>query len=643
MRVVHLFSMTLSLSLLCSSLCAAEKQKAGFGLGNIFKGKPKSAVASQELTAGTSSEVGTMPNQQPPFEAAASAESGSAAAGKPRPHRELPKGFPWFGGKGKPKSKTPSEGLITGASLTLTDAPGGQTSTYEPMTPADSSDKTTHRGLRGEFPFGEGIRTGSSTVLEAPPTQASLTLSPVTPPAPPVISGSSTSGTGTNVGNTTVTSQGSSTPPYVPPVQSQTSVSSLPSVAATAPVYVPQQVPITASSTTATATPPTAVPVTKSPSVSSTVPSVSLTPAMADMQDTMVSPPVNDQETDVSYEEQQSPSFNFDYDRPVHTEHSDITTTGHLPGEEEFTIDTIGQDDPQGNWLFKRVWWQFAEASYEKLRKLVDQVHDVRVHLLLKKEDTEHTILDPFYLNIGIGQGELQALIADLLSNRDYLQGGAVHDQSDEQRELNENIERDRAELEQLQRDVSAIVNLEGSLDHASDTLIQQVEQVRSLEQEAWEYFKEISWVLNDQKAKELFYKIKNCADNIRVSLDYLENAFSGSFDDLIQKIVRQVDRVKMSLQALKEKGVELKGKAQQMAQAERAKLKPSSVKTDEELEAEEEEEESSSWLSWLVRPFTWLGSKIIAIIRAPYDLVKGFFVKPVDEEEEEVSEHEPA
>lgn len=289
--------------------------------------------------------------------------------------------------------------------------------------------------------------------------------------------------------------------------------------------------------------------------------------------------------------------------------------------EESLGIDTLLEEEPQGNWLFKRIWWQHSEASYEKLRKLVDEIHDVRMRLLADRRTIEHEVLDPFYLNIGIGQGELQALIADLLGNK---QRAIRPDQTDQQRELMHSIEEDRVQLEQLQRDVNAIVTLEAQLDNAIDMLTQQVEQVRMYEQNAWQHFKDVSRVLNDKKAQELFYKIKGAAGNIRSILDYLKGSFSTTFNELIQKITQQVNNVKASLQALKEKGVILKGAAQQLEEAEQAKrLKAcSATKADEE----EETEESSSWLGTLAKPFVWVGNTIISIIRAPYDIVRYIF-----------------
>jgi len=309
------------------------------------------------------------------------------------------------------------------------------------------------------------------------------------------------------------------------------------------------------------------------------------------------------------------------------------------PEEEELTIDTIDQDEPQGNWLFKKIWWQYSEQRYGKIRLALNAVEDIRTQLIAKRNALERTVLDPFYLSIGIGEGELQALIASLLENKANLAKDNKTVAMPNQQEFLDNLEKDKAELEQLQKDIKTVTTLGENLEDAMTKLMQQVQQVRKYEQDAWQYFKDVSQVLNDKKAQQLFYQIKNAAENINSILDYLKGGFSTSFDELIQKTTKQVEQVKTSLQALKEKGVILKNKGQQLEEAElaaqRAKQAALAKKAQEE-EPEEEEEPPTSWTSTLTAPFVWLGNTIMAVVRAPYDLVMHFFGSNVEQEGEE-------
>src|SRR5204862_4884212 len=76
--------------------------------------------------------------------------------------------------------------------------------------------------------------------------------------------------------------------------------------------------------------------------------------------------------------------------------------------EEPVGIDTVSLENPQGNWLFKRIWWERAEDRYEKIRNLVDAIFEQRNTFFKERNQLDRNILDPFYMSIGIDRGELQ-------------------------------------------------------------------------------------------------------------------------------------------------------------------------------------------------------------------------------------------
>lgn len=311
--------------------------------------------------------------------------------------------------------------------------------------------------------------------------------------------------------------------------------------------------------------------------------------------------------------------------------------------DDETSIDTLGQEEPQGNWLFKRIWWEQSESRYEKLRGLASMVQELRMEFLTKRTKVERDLLDPFYLSIGVGQGELQAIIAGLLENKsDKTQAKPSLPGSKESQDLLVEAQQEHEQLEQLGRDVEAIVTLEGRLDEAIDTLMQLVGRVAKSEQEAWQFFKDVSRVLNDKKAQELSYRIKGAADNISADLDYIKGPYAKSFDELMQQIPTQVDRVKNGLKVLKEKGIILKGKMQQAYEEEQ--LKRCEYECQQKIDAIPPVEEpiKSSWTSYIFSPFVWIGHTIVSIIRSPYDLIAYLFFKGESSEPEYEEESLP-
>ncbi len=86
-------------------------------------------------------------------------------------------------------------------------------------------------------------------------------------------------------------------------------------------------------------------------------------------------------------------------------------------GEDEVMgIDTVDIADPQGNWLYKRVWWERAEAKFEKIREAVNKVLEVRSGFFAKRAELDKNVLDTLYIKIDISQGELQEILKELIA-----------------------------------------------------------------------------------------------------------------------------------------------------------------------------------------------------------------------------------
>jgi hypothetical protein len=88
-----------------------------------------------------------------------------------------------------------------------------------------------------------------------------------------------------------------------------------------------------------------------------------------------------------------------------------------LSADEIMGIDTVDLENPQGNWLYKRVWWEKAEAKFEKIRAAVNKILEMRTGFFAKRAELDKTVLDPFYIKIGLSQGELQEILAELIAH----------------------------------------------------------------------------------------------------------------------------------------------------------------------------------------------------------------------------------
>lgn len=286
--------------------------------------------------------------------------------------------------------------------------------------------------------------------------------------------------------------------------------------------------------------------------------------------------------------------------------------------KEESGIDTVSLQNPQGNWLFKRIWWERAEERYEKIRALVDAVWESRTTFFVKRNELDRNILDPFYLNIGIGQGELQEILSELvdfLDKKREQQG----DLNEQERMLYEVIVTEEDALKQLQLDIQAVANLDRSIDEALGTLMNQINRVRQFEQQAWQNFREIARILDDTKARELYYIIEGTARNIKNISNYLEQSFLKHFNILINETTKHIARIQNQIKSLKEKGVNFKRQSELLKQPE-----PISPQEEEEYEEEVKPKPKQGWFGWITSGIQNVLNMIISIVRMPYDMLFG-------------------
>lgn len=237
------------------------------------------------------------------------------------------------------------------------------------------------------------------------------------------------------------------------------------------------------------------------------------------------------------------------------------------PEDDTKGISTLDIDEPQGNWLYKRLWWQRAEQQYEKTKGLVDQIMEARMGFFSRRTELDRNILDPFYLDVGLSRGTLEEIIETLVakSQEKREHGGEL---KPEERAFLSLIEAEKNNLEQLQKDIQKISDVDHSIDDAVDVLIKQINQARNFERQSWRNFKQIAQELNDKKARELYYGMVTYFQNINDVAGYIQGPLSQHFNQLEALAKEQVNKVQQAMKILKEKGVDFKKQSHQFEEA---------------------------------------------------------------------------
>jgi hypothetical protein len=228
-----------------------------------------------------------------------------------------------------------------------------------------------------------------------------------------------------------------------------------------------------------------------------------------------------------------------------------------LSADEIMGIDTVDLENPQGNWLYKRVWWEKAEAKFEKIRAAVNKILEMRTGFFAKRAELDKTVLDPFYIKIGLSQGELQEILAELIAH------ATAKTEEKKEDTVIEQANAEKQELEQLQKEVQLVIKQDSELEDAVMMLLEQINKIRRLEQTAWQNFKDIARVLDDKKARELYYKVDNAWRNVQELQNYIEQTYSTTFEQLVEHIKEKIQKVEAAIETLKVKGVDLKKQLQ--------------------------------------------------------------------------------
>lgn len=282
-------------------------------------------------------------------------------------------------------------------------------------------------------------------------------------------------------------------------------------------------------------------------------------------------------------------------------------------------IDTTAIEQPQGNWLFKRYWWEQAEAKYEKIRALQEEILEFRVDFYMQRSMLDKDVLDPFYINIGLDQGRLEAVI-DALLNKVSAEQQKEGILSPIERELREKLRNEKQNIERLQKNIQMIQKFDHDLDEALSQLMTQINRIRNYERDAWENFKAISRVLNDKKAREMFFKITRARRNIRDVVNYIKEPFKEYFDKLIETIKQQIDQANKTMQLLQKKGIDLEQESLRLE-------KPEPI--EQPVQEMPKPKKKVGWFTaYIINPissfFSAIGNGVIYIIRLPYDLIFG-------------------
>jgi hypothetical protein len=281
--------------------------------------------------------------------------------------------------------------------------------------------------------------------------------------------------------------------------------------------------------------------------------------------------------------------------------------------EEMVGIDTVNVDEPAGNWLYKRLYWERAEDKYQKIKELMAVIFDARSKFFEQRVKLDKDIFDPLYTLASFRRGELSGILKDLLED--------IEKQSQHKNELDDNarvlfakVEANKERLEEVKKEIEFVGKIDSAVDEAINTLIGLLNQGRNFEMQAWGDFKAISRELSDKKARDLFYRIDTYWRNIKDIQVYITTKLTEHMNYLASSAQQHADTVKGLLKELEAQGFVLK---EQVDALEKAKSVGADGTEKDDEAAIKAKKKSSGFFATIGKGFSWIAQPFVAIAKA--------------------------
>lgn len=240
----------------------------------------------------------------------------------------------------------------------------------------------------------------------------------------------------------------------------------------------------------------------------------------------------------------------------------------------------------QGNWVKKKQWLLKAYEVNNNIYSLALQIADTR-NLYSTKNDAISDEFQTFYRNLGLQQGKLQSLFESVerylekkkKSDITAVTGGEKQSEPDRDYQIkieliDNQIKQLKDELEQLKLDMKSIEDIGRSLTQRLEKVDEQIVAAMNLAESAKNKVEDLWEIIDDKKARIIYYDLANIEENLKVILTYLSQTLAGDFDTVIQNAKKQIQVTNDGVKKLENKGLIIKDRSSRIEQLKLQELK---------------------------------------------------------------------
>lgn len=288
--------------------------------------------------------------------------------------------------------------------------------------------------------------------------------------------------------------------------------------------------------------------------------------------------------------------------------------------EEMMSIDTMDLEQPEGNWLNKRIWWERAKDKYKECRDVFEAIFASRMGFLESRSEIEKTVFDPFYREIGLEQADIKDVLDDLINiiEEERQEAGYLDEKA---RVFRDKVAAAKKDIEQLKLDIDAISNIDNAIDTAVNTLSNKINEAQKFEQSAWDEFDAIARELSDKRAYERYYVIDGIHKNLKDLQKYINEDFNTYFNGLVKAAQEKTERAKKEIKNLRDHGIDLEEQAKLLVSDEQA------VKEEAERAAKADEQARKAAEAAKIGVFGRAWAGFVGLLKGLWNLLFGWWL----------------
>lgn len=264
----------------------------------------------------------------------------------------------------------------------------------------------------------------------------------------------------------------------------------------------------------------------------------------------------------------------------------------------------------QGNWRKKKDWLKQAIAKNDAIQTMIIDVQQFK-KIFYDKFKPVDGVLDTFYQQAGFDKGELEVLIKEIdgeiettktktkelftkalsqLDEETKEEAIKIKEQFADVYSIEEKFKQHKNNLEQFKMDINAIVELDKSLRTRLKTAEDQIDSIQTNVDEAEQLSKKIWHIIDDKKAKKIFYDLSSIHENTKALQEYIQQDLVQDFDNVITTLQNQIEMVGNSIDNLEQQGIIVKNRTARLEEERKKQQELLEQKKDREQKKEQKE-----------------------------------------------------